>query len=84
MRAQIVADVVLIFVALIQSLLHQDNIGVTYVGTSNFRMEPITFVPLYYMAMPQFIITITKVSFVSTLVNIVVGSKSRPQTPRGT
>ncbi len=47
-------------------------------------MEPITFVPLYSMAMPQFMITITKASFVSTLVNIVVGIKSIPQTPRET
>jgi hypothetical protein len=42
MRAQIVANVVLIFVALVQSLLHQDNIEITYVRTSNFIMEPVT------------------------------------------
>ncbi len=65
-------------------MLHQDNIGTTYVGTSNLRMEPITFVPLYFVAMPQFIIIITKALFVSTPINIVVGLKSRPQTPKGT
>jgi hypothetical protein len=52
MRTQIRLDVVPIFVAPIQSLLQQSNIGVTYVGTSNFIMEPITYVPLYSMAMP--------------------------------
>jgi hypothetical protein len=45
------ANVVPIFVALVQSLLHQDNIKMTYVGTSNFRMEPIPFMPLYFVAM---------------------------------
>jgi hypothetical protein len=47
-------------------------------------MESITFVPLYFVAMPQFIIIITEALFVSTPVNIVVGLKSRPQTLRGT
>jgi hypothetical protein len=45
-------DVVPIFVALIPSLLHQNNIGVTYVRTSNFRMELIRYMPLYFVAMP--------------------------------
>jgi hypothetical protein len=52
MRAQIVVDVILIFIAHVQSLLDQDNIGVTYARTSNFRMEPVTFMPLYFVAMP--------------------------------
>jgi hypothetical protein len=76
-------DVVPIFVTPIQSPLLQDNIGVTYARTSNFRMEQVTYVPLYFMAMPRSIITITEASFVSALVNIVVGITSRPQTPRG-
>jgi len=46
------ANVVPIFVAYVQSLLHQDNIGITYVGTSNFKMELVTYVPLYFVAMP--------------------------------
>jgi hypothetical protein len=41
------ANVVPIFVALAQNLLHQKNIGVTYARTSNFIMEPIRSVPLY-------------------------------------
>jgi hypothetical protein len=51
MRAQIVAVVVPIFVAPVPSLLHQNNIGVTYAGTSIFKMELIRSVPLYSMAM---------------------------------
>jgi len=52
MKVQIVANVVLVFVAHVPSLLHQNHIGVTYVRTSNFRMELVRFVPLYYVAMP--------------------------------
>jgi hypothetical protein len=52
MRAQIGVDVVPIFIVHVQSLLQQNNIGVTYVGTSNFIMELIIFVPLYFVAMP--------------------------------
>jgi len=51
MRAQIVVDVVPIFVAPTPNLWHHNNVGVTYVGTSNFKMEPIRIVPLYSMAM---------------------------------
>jgi hypothetical protein len=78
------AYVIPIFVAFVQSLLHKNNIGVTYVRISNFIMEPITFVPLHFVAMSRSIITVTKIPFVSTLVNIVVGIKSKPQTPKGT
>ncbi len=84
MRTQTRVDVVPIFVAPIQSLLQQSNIGVTYVGTSNFRMEPITYVPLYSMAMPQSIIIVTESPFVSTLITIVGSIRSKPHTPRGT
>jgi hypothetical protein len=65
-------------------LLQQNNIGITYVGTSNFRMELVRFVPLYFVAMPQSIITITEAPFVLTLVFIVGNIKSKPHTPRGT
>jgi hypothetical protein len=52
MRAQIVVDVVPIFIAHVQSLLDQDNIRVIYARTSNFKMEPVTSMPLYFVAMP--------------------------------
>jgi hypothetical protein len=53
MRAWNVADVVPISIAPIQSLLHQDNIGVTYAWTSNSIMELVKFVPLHYVVMPS-------------------------------
>ncbi len=77
-------NVVPIFVALAQNLLHQKYIGVTYARTSNFIMEPIRSMPLYSMAMPYSVITIIEVLFVSTLLSIIVGIKSRPHIPRGT
>ncbi len=46
------ADVVLISTVHVPSLLHQNHIGVTYAGTSNFRMEWVRSMPLYFMAMP--------------------------------
>jgi hypothetical protein len=83
MKVQVVADVVPIFIAFVQSLLHQDNIGITYARTSNFKMELITSMPLYFEVMPQYIIIVNEASFVSAPVNIIVGIISKPQTPRG-
>jgi hypothetical protein len=48
MRVQIVADVTPIIVAPTPNLFHHNNVGITYVGTSNFIVEPIRFVPLFY------------------------------------
>jgi hypothetical protein len=48
---QIVANVVPIFVTLALSLLHHKNIRITDARTSNLKMEPIRFVPLYFVAM---------------------------------
>jgi hypothetical protein len=45
------ADIVPISVTLTPNLLHHNNVGISYVGASNFIMEPIRFVPLYSMAM---------------------------------
>jgi hypothetical protein len=84
MKVHTVADVVPIFITPTQSLLHNNNIGITYRKTSNFRMEPIRFVPLYSMVMPQSMIIVVEAPFVSTLVHTIVGIRSRPQTPRGT
>jgi hypothetical protein len=51
MKAQIVADVVPIFITHAPNLLHHNNVGVTYVGTSNFKMEPERSIPLCFVAM---------------------------------
>jgi hypothetical protein len=50
MKIQTMVDVP-IYVAPIPSLLHQNHIGVTYVRTSNFKMEPVKYMPLYFMVM---------------------------------
>jgi hypothetical protein len=46
-------------------------------------MELIRSIPLYFVAMPQSMIIVTKAPFVLTPVHIVIGIKSKPQTPRG-
>ncbi len=71
-------DVAPIFVAHAPSLLHHNNVRVIYPKTSNLKMEPIRFVPLYFEAMPWFMVTITKAPFVTTLAHIVVSMKSKP------
>jgi hypothetical protein len=79
MKAQTVANVVSIFVP---NLLHHNNVGITYLRTSKFGMELVKFIPLYFVAMPLSVVIVTKVSFVTTLAHIVIGVKSKPQTPR--
>jgi len=64
MRVQTMANVVPISIALTQGLLHNNNIGITYTRISNFEMEPIGFIPLYFVAMPQSMITITEAPFI--------------------
>jgi hypothetical protein len=77
-------DVIPISVVLILSQLHQNNIGVTYVGPSNLIMELVRSMPLYSMVMPYFIIIIIEASFILTIIHTIDGVRSRPQTPRGT
>ncbi len=84
MRAQIVENVIPIFVAHVQSLLHHDNIRVTYAKTLNFKIEPLTSMPLYFVAMPQSIILVIEAPFVLMPINIAIGIRSRPQTRKGT
>jgi hypothetical protein len=84
MTAQIMADVIPIFITPITSLLHQNNIRITYARTSNFRMELLRSMPIYFVAMPQSVITVIEAPFVLTLIHIVDGVKFRPQIPRGT
>jgi hypothetical protein len=73
-----VVEVVLIYVIHLPNLLHHNNVGVTYAGTSNFRMEPVRSVPLYFVAMLQSMVTIAKVPFVSAPAHTIVSMKSRP------
>ncbi len=84
MRAQTITDVIPIFVAPALSMLKHNKIGVTYAGTSNFKMQLVRSIQLYFVAMPQSIIIVTETPFVSTLIHNIVGIESIPQTPRGT
>ncbi len=81
MKVQIMSDVVAIFVVLVPNLLHHNNVGVTYVGTSKFKMEPIRSVPLYYVAMLQSMVTGIEAPFVTTPTHIVISMGFKPQTP---
>jgi hypothetical protein len=45
-------DVVHVYVAPTPSLLHHNNVGVTYPTIFNLRMELVKYVLLYFMAMP--------------------------------
>jgi hypothetical protein len=79
-----VTNVVLIYVVPTLSLLNHNDIRITYARTSNFKMEPVRYVPLYFVAMPQFIITVVETPFVSAPIHNIVSIRSKPQTPRGT
>jgi hypothetical protein len=74
----------IIFVALAPNLFHHNNVGVTSVRTSNFKMELVRSIPLYFVAMPHSMVIITKTSFTTTPAHTIVSMKFRPQTPRGT
>jgi hypothetical protein len=84
MKAQIVGDVVLVSIAHAKRLLHHNDVRVTHLAISNLRMEPIRFVPLYFVAMLQSMVIVTKVPFLTTLIHIVINMKSRPQTLKET
>ncbi len=84
MIAQTMANIVHVFVTLAPNLLHHNNVGVTYVGTSNFIMELVRSIPLHYVVMLEFMIIVIEVPFVSTPVHTVVGMRFKPQTLKGT
>jgi hypothetical protein len=49
-----------------------------YPRTSNLRMELVRSIPLYYVAMPQSMVTDIKTPFVITPTHIVISMKSKP------
>ncbi len=83
MRAQTMANVVPISIAPTPNLLYHNNVGVIYEGTSNFKIQPVRFIPLYFIAMFQSMVTVIEPPFITTPTHIIVGMRSRPQTPRG-
>jgi hypothetical protein len=64
-------DVVLISIAPIPNLFHHNNVGVTYVRTSNFIMELVRFVPLYFVAMPHSMVIVIEVPLTTTLAHTI-------------
>jgi hypothetical protein len=72
------ANVIPISIAPTPSLLHHDDVGIIYPTISNLRMEPIRSILLYFMAMLQSMVTVTKAPFVTTLVHIVISIRFRP------
>jgi hypothetical protein len=61
------AYIVPIFVIPAPNLFHHNNVKGTYAKTSNFKVEPIRSVPLYYMAMFHFMVIIIGAPFTTTL-----------------
>ncbi len=47
-------------------------------------MEPIRFVPLYFVAVSHSMVTIIEAPFITTLAHTIPSMKFRPQTLRGT
>jgi hypothetical protein len=84
MKVQNVANIIPISITPTPNLFHHNNVGGTYARTSNFKVEPIRSIPLYYVAMFHSMVIITKASFTTTPTHIIVGMRSRPQTPKGT
>jgi hypothetical protein len=82
MKAQTVANIIPISITLAPNLFHHNNIGGTCAKTSNFKVEPIRSIPLYYVAMFHSMVTITKASFTTIPTHIIVGMRSKPQTPK--
>jgi hypothetical protein len=78
MRAQIVANVILIFVAPAPNLFHHNNVGVICVGISNFRVELVRSIPLYFVAMPHSMVIVTKIPFTTTLAHTIPIMRSKP------
>jgi hypothetical protein len=78
------ANIVPISVALTPNMLHHTNVGTTYARASNFRMELTRFISLYFVAMLQFMVTVTEAPFVTAPAHTVVNMRSRPYTLRVT
>jgi len=76
------ANVIPIFVVHAPNLIHRNNVGVTYVRTSDLKVEPIRSVPLYYVAMPHSMVIVIEAPFIITPTRSIVNMKSIPQTPR--
>jgi hypothetical protein len=84
MKVQIVANIVPISAAITLNLLHHNNVGATYARTSNFKVEIIRLIPLYFVAMPHSTVIVIEIPFTIALAHTITSIRSIPQTPRGT
>jgi hypothetical protein len=78
MKAHIIVNVVPIFGAFAPNLLHDNKVGITYAITSNFRVELVRSVQLYFMAMPHFMVRVTEAPFTITPTHTIFGMKFTP------
>jgi hypothetical protein len=76
-------DVVPIFVAPTPNLFHHNNVRITYVGTSNLKVEPIRFVPLYFVAMIYSMVIVIEAPFTTTPAHTIVDMRSGPHISKG-
>jgi hypothetical protein len=71
-------DVAPIYITLTPNLFHHNNVRITHVGTSNFKLEPRRSIPLYFMAMPHFMVIITRTPFTTTPTHTINVMRSIP------
>jgi hypothetical protein len=84
LKVQIITNLVPIFIALTPNLFHHNNVGVTYEITSNFIMELVRSIPLFFVVMRHSMVTIIETPFIITPTHTIVSMRSKPQTPKGT
>ncbi len=77
-KVRIVVDVVQISIALLPNLLHHNNVGITYAKEINFIVEPVRSIPLYFVAMPHFMVIVIEAPFTTTLAHTIPSMRSRP------
>ncbi len=83
MRVQTLLNVIPIYVAHASNMFHHNNVGITYVRTSNFRVEQVRSIPLYSVVMPHSMVIVIEAPFSTTQTHTIIGMRSKPQTPRG-
>jgi hypothetical protein len=71
-------NVVPISIAHAPNLFHHNNVGVTYARTFNFRMKPIRFVSLCFVAMFHSMVTVIEAPFTTTPAHTIIGMRSNP------
>jgi hypothetical protein len=76
-------DVVLISIIPPPNMLHHNNVEAIYARISNFSVELVRFVSLYFVAIPHFMVIVTKALFTTTLARTIIDMKFKPHTLKG-